>query len=464
MIQQKTGATPEQIQKAMDLVRNGVDINSMSEKDKNIVTQLAEAANQVVTEHLGNYEWDEDNLTYAKESAAEGLRKALGSYSIKPFNVEEPKVTASSKAPNSATPLSMRYNQLYFGDSAKDRTGMTNVFERFYTDQMNKTFQKIADRVSNMSPNEFKKYSQEHNKELRNMMGLNTTHRDFFNLVNPEKMRPQIDGVDVTIAVAERMGLGEDVVNELNELHSKIKSTFNGQYARYEPTQNDVKLFSKVWNEYNRRNNEADALHALSFELPFTSTDNHEVLEKLLGSNQAGYTTDGIWRNKWREIKEIKGYDEDGYARLGDPLKEKDVDTSDNYKKNTVSFSAVPMEVKVKDANGKKVKDEDGNDVVKNTMRFIMHLNGKMYEVPENFIPENLRPNLSQSVSNYIDTQMEYDLWAKDKDFNNLSDQEAMEYANYNSAIGYGSQSMGRQAAIALFGPNWAFDKQKVLH
>ena len=95
MIQQKTGATPEQIQKAMDLVRNGVDINSMSENDKNIVTQLAEAANQVVTEHLGDYEWGEDNLTYARESAAEGLRKALGSYSIKPFNVEEPKVTGS---------------------------------------------------------------------------------------------------------------------------------------------------------------------------------------------------------------------------------------------------------------------------------------------------------------------------------------------------------------------------------
>lgn len=447
MIREKTGAKPEEINAAMQAIMSGQPLN---EKQGKIAQVLYDEAMGIAKQHLGNWEWnglDKD----AYEAAAKGLNAALGTEDFKTFNLAEPKDSSSGKTPKVAQQLSNRFHTLVFGDSEADRTGVTGAIDRWVANRYNK---KVAEQ-----------YLRGNVSDLLNKPGAIET---VFGLTNiGSGSSTSVDGITNTIDVAKAMGLDEDTINTLTKINDEIQkktktstrivnsgnqtATFYDTVSDYEPNAEAINAMKKVWNEYDRRVKMANAMTALSFEIPATKSDIERTFAKVL--NVGGLSGHGLGADRYDNIILINGFNEDGTPRLAEKNNEDtrltEKDANEAAKNNTIQFSAVPMPKK---EGGKETTD----------LYYIMTVKGKHYLVPEGVVADNLKPNNLKSVDQYVKIQREYDAWSKNVDFNNLSDEQALQYALFNEAIGYGNSALGRSAAMALIGPEWSFNNQYI--
>lgn len=114
LMQESAGARPEEIDAAMQAIMSG---QSLDEKQSKIAQMLYNDAIDIATQHLGNWNWDDDAKQAAYVAASKGLYSALGTEENKIFNIDEPKATGSDSG-TVEDPETQRFNLISFVSGA----------------------------------------------------------------------------------------------------------------------------------------------------------------------------------------------------------------------------------------------------------------------------------------------------------------------------------------------------------
>lgn len=114
LMQESTGARPEEIDAAMQAIMSG---QPLDEKQSKIAQMLYNDARDIATQHLGNWNWDDDAKKAAYVAASKGLYSALGTEENKIFNIDEPRATGSGSG-TVEDPETQRFNLVSFVSGA----------------------------------------------------------------------------------------------------------------------------------------------------------------------------------------------------------------------------------------------------------------------------------------------------------------------------------------------------------